>query len=71
MKLKIDDEEYVDLEEVMKITGLKQSNLYIKMKYNEFPKSEKKPISKTVTFVKKHALWKLSEIEEYIESQRK
>lgn len=62
MRIIIDGEEYLKLEDVIKLTGLKQTNLYIKMKYNEFPKPENKKI---------RALWKKSEIDEYLESTKK
>ena len=69
MKFIVDDEEYVDLEEVVKMTGLSQANLYIKMRYKEFPQSKKKQVE--LKFLRKRALWKKSEIEEYIERTKK
>lgn len=69
MKFILDNEEYIDLEEVVKMTGLSQANLYIKMRYKEFPKSEKKQIE--LKFLRKRALWKKSEIEAYIKASKK
>ena len=65
--MKIDDisingEKYLRLEDVLKVTEMKQSTLYALMKYGHFPASFNMKI---------RALWKRSEIEEYIESQRK
>ena len=71
MKFIIDNEEYIDLEDVIEMTGIKQTLLYEKMRYNSFPKPEKKQLPTTVTFVKKRSLWKKSEINEYLESTRK
>ena len=67
MKFEIDGEEYLDLREVEGLVGMKQTLIYEKMRYGQFPKHEKKPVVDTV----KRSLWKRSEIEEYIESQRK
>ena len=69
MKFEIDGEEYLDLRDVEELVGIKQNLIYEKMRYDKFPKSEKKKID--ITFKRERALWKLSEIEEYIESQRK
>ena len=71
MRFKIDGEEYIDLEDVEKLVGMKQTLIYEKMRYNAFPKPEKKQIPTTVTFVKKRSLWKRSDIEAYIEDDRK
>jgi predicted DNA-binding transcriptional regulator AlpA len=62
MDIIIDGEKYLNLEEILKITGIKQTELYGRMKYGDFPKPEYKKI---------RALWKKSVIEEYIESKRK
>ena len=60
--INVDGEKYIRLEDVLEATGIKQSTLYVKIRCKEFPKPENMKI---------RALWKLSEIEEYIESQRK
>lgn len=69
MKFTENNEEYLDLKEVVKMTGLSQAYLYIKMKYEDFPKPEKKQVK--LTFLRKRALWKRSEIEDYIAKQKK
>lgn len=69
MKFKIDGEEYVDLDEVEKLVGMKQTLIYEKMRYDQFPKSEKKKID--ITFKRERSLWKKSEIDEYLESTKK
>lgn len=69
MKFIVNNEEYLDLEEVVKMTGLSQANLYIKMRYEDFPKSEKKQVE--LTFLRKRALWKKSDIEAYLAKSEK
>ena len=64
MKFKIDGEEYVDLDEVEKLVGMKQTLIYEKMRYDQFPKSEKKKID--ITFKRERSLWKKSDIDDYI-----
>lgn len=67
--IKIDDNEYLELEEVLKMTGMKQASLYEKVRYHCFPQPEKKQIE--IKFLRKRNLWKKSDIENYIESTRK
>jgi predicted DNA-binding transcriptional regulator AlpA len=68
MKFTIDNEEYIDLEELEKLVGMKQTRIYEKMRYNVFPKSEKKKIP--ITFVRKHSLWKRCDIDEYLKKKK-
>jgi predicted DNA-binding transcriptional regulator AlpA len=67
MSFNIDNEEYLDLDEVIKLTGINQAYIYMKIKYEGFPKPE----NKTVPTPRKRKLWKKSEIETYIELTRK
>jgi predicted DNA-binding transcriptional regulator AlpA len=66
MNIVVGGEEYVELEDVLKITGINQTALYIKVKYNEFPKPERI----VVPTPRKRSLWKRSEIDEYLEKTR-
>ena len=61
MNIIIDEEEYLKLEDVLELTGLKQTNLYVKIKCKEFPKPE---------HMKIRALWKKVDIEKYIKTQK-
>jgi predicted DNA-binding transcriptional regulator AlpA len=58
MSMIIDGEKYLLLDEVLKKIEMSQSLLYIKMKYDRFPK----PL--------KPRVWKESEIDEYLERTR-
>ena len=62
MKFTISNEEYITLEEVEKLVKLRESSIYNRVRFGHFPKPVKLEI---------RMAWKLSEIEEYIESQRK
>jgi predicted DNA-binding transcriptional regulator AlpA len=64
MKFIIDEEEYIELQDVLKMTGINQTDLYIKIKYNEFPKQKKM----IVPTPRKRSLWKKSEIDAYLEA---
>ena len=57
----VDGEKYLRLEDVSEATGIKRSALYLKVRCKEFPKPENMNI---------RALWKLSDIQAYIESQK-
>jgi predicted DNA-binding transcriptional regulator AlpA len=61
MNVIIENDEYIDLEEVLQKVGMKQANLYIKMRYNAFPKPRKLPGT---------SFWRRSEIDAYLESTR-
>jgi predicted DNA-binding transcriptional regulator AlpA len=58
----INGTEYLLLPDVSKMVGLKQSTLHEKMRYDRFPKPLKIDI---------RSVWKKSEIEEYMEKNRK
>jgi predicted DNA-binding transcriptional regulator AlpA len=57
MNIIIEGEEHLDLLEVLKATSMTQSSLYLKMRYNHFPKPKKLP---GVSF------WKRSEIDKFL-----
>jgi predicted DNA-binding transcriptional regulator AlpA len=59
MKVLIDGEEYIEREDVIKMTGMGGTVLYEKMRYDRFPKPEIKLIPAT----RRRSLWKKSDIE--------
>jgi predicted DNA-binding transcriptional regulator AlpA len=68
MKFTVDNEEYLDLKDLEKLVGMKQTLIYEKIRHNKFPKSEKKQVK--ITFLRKRSLWKRSEIDAYLEKTR-
>jgi predicted DNA-binding transcriptional regulator AlpA len=66
MKFIVNNEEYLDLEDLEKLVGMKQTLIYEKVRHNKFPKPEKKQVK--ISFLRKRSLWKLSDIEAYLES---
>lgn len=70
MNFFIDNEEYVDSEDVQNLVGIKQTLLYEKVRYGQFPRPYEKKVDVTLTFKRKRKLWKRSEIEAYIESNK-
>ena len=61
MDIIINGTKYLLLRDVSEMVGLKQSTLYEKMRYNHFPKPLKVDI---------RSIWKLSDINEYLEGRR-
>ncbi len=68
MPFVIDNEEYLNIDEVSKITGSSQASLYVKIRYNEFPKPQTKDV--LISDIRKRKLWKRSEIEAYIAAKK-
>ena len=62
MKLIVDNEEYLVLEEVEKLVGLKETSIAMRVRFSDFPKPVKLEIRQA---------WKRSEIEDYITKQKK
>jgi predicted DNA-binding transcriptional regulator AlpA len=62
MSININGDKYLFLEEVLDRVNMKQTDLYIKMKYKEFPRPFKP---------EKRTFWKESEVEAYLEKTRK
>ena len=62
MKLIVDNEEYLVLEEVEKLVGLKETSIAMRVRFSDFPKPVKLEIRQA---------WKRSEIEDYIAKQKK
>ena len=62
MKLIVDNEEYLILEEVEKLVGLKEASIAMRVRFSDFPKPVKLEIRQA---------WKRSEIEDYIAKQKK
>lgn len=62
MKILIDNEEYLNIDDVEKLVGQKSTTIDVKVRYGVFPSPIKLPTLK---------FWKLSEIEEYLENTRK
>ncbi|MDR2157706.1 MAG: AlpA family phage regulatory protein [Holosporaceae bacterium] len=62
MKFFVDNENYVTLEDVEKLVGLKESSIYMRVRFGHFPEPRKFEIRQA---------WKLSEIEEYIQNNKK
>lgn len=69
MKYTIDNEEYIELSDVQEMVGIKQTLIYEKVRYGQFPQPQEKKVD--ITFKRKRKLWKKSEIEEYIERTKK
>jgi predicted DNA-binding transcriptional regulator AlpA len=59
MKITIQNEEYISVEEVERLVKQKSSTIDVKVRYGEFPKPIKLPVVK---------FWKLSDIEEYLKN---
>ena len=64
MQYTIDNEEYIELSDVQDMVGIKQTLIYKKVRYGQFPKPLEKKVD--ITFKRKRKLWKRSEIEDYI-----
>jgi predicted DNA-binding transcriptional regulator AlpA len=64
MNITINGEEFLDIDDVIRITGINRTDLYVKIKYNAFPTPESKPI--TLSVIRKKKLWKKSDIEAYV-----
>jgi predicted DNA-binding transcriptional regulator AlpA len=60
MSVILDGERYLDENEVLEKIKMSRATLYIKMKYENFPKPKKQKKA-----------WKESDIEEYLEKSRK
>lgn len=61
MKLIIDNEEYLTLEELEKKVNLKETSIYMRIRFGDFPAPKKFKIRQA---------WKKSDIEEYLEKTR-
>ena len=61
MKFTIDNQEYITLDEVEKIVGMKESSIYNRVRFGHFPQPVKFEIRKA---------WKKSEIDAYLEKTR-
>jgi predicted DNA-binding transcriptional regulator AlpA len=62
MRLMIENEEYVTLDEVEKLVNMKQTSIYTRVRFGSFPQPLKFPT---------RMAWKSKEIEAYIDSTRK
>ena len=69
MQYLIDNEEYIELSDVEEMVGIKQTLIYEKVRYGQFPQPQEKKVD--ITFKRKRKLWKRSEIEEYVERTKK
>ena len=69
MNFIIDNEEYLDLRGVEDLVGIKQTLIYEKIRYGQFPKSHDKKVETTITVKKSRSLWKKSDIEEYLKNK--
>ena len=68
MQYIIDNEEYIELEDVKNLAGIKQTLIYEKVRYGQFPQPQEKKVD--ITFRRKRKLWKRSEIEEYLKAKK-
>ncbi len=63
----IENEKYIERQDVIKVTGINQTDLYVKLKYEDFPQ----PHMKEGLMPCKRKLWKLSDVEDYLKTNPK